>query len=83
MPKIVGVRFKDIGKIYYFSPNNIDFEVGDEIVEIEKRPAIYYNTGERRKAKGSGAAQRPVWKKVECEQDTQPQVCEIINEAKR
>lgn len=29
MPKIVGVRFKDIGKIYYFSPNDIEFEVGD------------------------------------------------------
>ena len=32
MPKIVGVRFKDIGKIYYFSPNNIDFEVGDGVI---------------------------------------------------
>ena len=32
MPKIVGVRFKDIGKIYYFSPNNIEFEVGDGVI---------------------------------------------------
>ncbi|MBQ9714896.1 MAG: stage 0 sporulation family protein [Clostridia bacterium] len=32
MPKIVGVRFKDIGKIYYFSPNDIDFEVGDGVI---------------------------------------------------
>ncbi|MBR5145556.1 MAG: stage 0 sporulation family protein, partial [Clostridia bacterium] len=32
MPKIVGVRFKDIGKIYYFSPNEIEFEVGDGVI---------------------------------------------------
>ena len=32
MPKIVGVRFKDIGKIYYFSPNDIQFEVGDGVI---------------------------------------------------
>jgi len=32
MPKIVGVRFKDIGKIYYFSPNDIEFEVGDGVI---------------------------------------------------
>lgn len=32
MPKIVGVRFKDIGKIYYFSPGDIEFDVGDGVI---------------------------------------------------
>lgn len=37
MPEIVGIRFKTMGKIYYFSPNNIKFEEGDgAIVETSK-----------------------------------------------
>lgn len=32
MPEIVGIRFKDIGKIYYFAPNGIDFSVGDAAI---------------------------------------------------
>lgn len=32
MPKIVGVRFKNVGKIYYFSPDEIEFEVGDGVI---------------------------------------------------
>ena len=35
MPKIVGVRFKDIGKIYHFSPGDIEFDVGDGVI-VEK-----------------------------------------------
>jgi cell fate regulator YaaT (PSP1 superfamily) len=29
MKEIVGIRFKKVGKIYYFSPNDIKFEVGE------------------------------------------------------
>ena len=29
MPKIVGIRFKSTGKIYYFSPGEIEFVVGE------------------------------------------------------
>ena len=29
MKEIVGIRFKPVGKIYYFSPNDIKFEVGE------------------------------------------------------
>ena len=29
MPKIVGIRFKSTGKIYYFSPSEIEFAVGE------------------------------------------------------
>lgn len=37
MPEIVGIRFKTMGKIYYFSPNNIQFQEGDgAIVETAR-----------------------------------------------
>lgn len=29
MKEIVGIRFKKGGKVYYFSPDNLDFEIGD------------------------------------------------------
>lgn len=32
MTEVVGARFKDVGKIYYFAPNNIKFEVGDHVI---------------------------------------------------
>lgn len=37
MSEIVGIRFKQVGKIYYFSPNGIDFKIGDgAIVETAR-----------------------------------------------
>lgn len=30
--EIIGVRFKDVGKVYYFSPNGIDFKHGDKVI---------------------------------------------------
>lgn len=37
MAKIIGVRFKDVGKIYYFTPNNIEFTTDDyAIVETSR-----------------------------------------------
>ena len=32
MKEIVGVRFKSVGKIYYFSPGNIRANVGDRAI---------------------------------------------------
>ncbi|MDT8715780.1 stage 0 sporulation family protein [Clostridium sp. 19966] len=32
MVKVVGVRFKKAGKIYYFDPNNIDINQGDSVI---------------------------------------------------
>lgn len=32
MPEIIGVRFKQAGKVYYFDPAGIDMEVGDSVV---------------------------------------------------
>ena len=30
MAKVVGVKFKDAGKLYYFSPAKIDVKMGDK-----------------------------------------------------
>lgn len=30
--EVIGVKFKDAGKIYYFSPQKIDFAVGDKVI---------------------------------------------------
>ena len=32
MVKIVGVRFKKAGKVYYFSPGDFDIEVGQNVI---------------------------------------------------
>lgn len=32
MKEIVGVRFKSVGKIYYFSPGEIDVRLGDKVI---------------------------------------------------
>ena len=29
MPKVVGIQFKGVGRIYYFDPLNFDFEQGE------------------------------------------------------
>ena len=32
MAKVVGVKFKDAGKLYYFSPAKIDVKMGDNVI---------------------------------------------------
>ena len=34
MEKVVGVRFRNVGKIYYFNPKNYNVKVGDHVIEI-------------------------------------------------
>lgn len=41
MQTIVGVQFKQIGKIYYFAPNNIQFECGDGCIVETSRGVEY------------------------------------------
>lgn len=41
MPNIVGVQFKDMGKVYYFAPNNIEFAVGDGVI-VETARGVEY-----------------------------------------
>ena len=32
MANIIGVRFKEVGKVYYFDPIGINFNVGDDVI---------------------------------------------------
>lgn len=41
MPSIVGVRFKPVGKIYYFSPKDYEFQVGDGVIVETSRGVEY------------------------------------------
>lgn len=43
MPKIIGVRFKPVGKIYYFSPLDFDISVDDNVI-VETSRGIEFGT---------------------------------------
>lgn len=43
MATIIGIKFKNSGKVYYFSPKDIEFEVGDSAV-TETARGIEYGT---------------------------------------
>lgn len=41
MAKIVGVRFRNFGKVYYFDPKNIEFRKGDGVIVETSRGVEY------------------------------------------
>ena len=43
MVKIIGVRFKPTGKIYYFDPQGIDINRGDNVIVETSRGMEYGN----------------------------------------
>ena len=43
MAKVVGIRFKQAGKIYHFSPGNIETKLGDHVI-VETSRGIEYGT---------------------------------------
>ncbi len=43
MAKIVGVRFRNFGKVYYFDPKNIEFSKGDGVI-VETTRGVEYGT---------------------------------------
>ncbi len=43
MPKVIGVRFKPVGKIYYFSPVNFDIKEGDSVI-VETSRGVEFGT---------------------------------------
>jgi cell fate regulator YaaT (PSP1 superfamily) len=43
MYKVVGVRFKEAGKIYYFDPTDIELKVGDDVIVETVRGLEYGN----------------------------------------
>lgn len=32
MAQVVGIRFKDVGKVYYFDPDGMQFKKGDRVI---------------------------------------------------
>ena len=43
MTKVVGIRFKPVGKIYYFNPEDIELVAGDGVI-VETTRGIEYGT---------------------------------------
>ena len=43
MPTIVGIKFKTTGKVYYFDPLDIQFEVGEGAI-VETARGVEYGT---------------------------------------
>ena len=41
MIKVIGVRFRNAGKIYYFSPGNMEIKTGDHVI-VETARGIEY-----------------------------------------
>ena len=43
MTRVIGVRFRNVGKIYYFSPKDQDIQVGDHVIVETARGVEYGN----------------------------------------
>lgn len=43
MPNIVGVKFREVGKVYYFDPKKIEFSVGDGVI-VETSRGVEFGT---------------------------------------
>ena len=41
MTKVVGIRFRPVGKIYYFNPEDIEVRVGDGVI-VETTRGVEY-----------------------------------------
>lgn len=41
MTRVIGVRFRNVGKIYYFSPKDFDICVGDHVI-VETARGVEY-----------------------------------------
>ena len=43
MTKVVGIRFRNVGKIYYFNPKNYRMKIGDHVI-VETARGVEYGT---------------------------------------
>ena len=43
MTRVIGVRFRNVGKIYYFSPKNLEIHAGDHVIVETARGVEYGN----------------------------------------
>lgn len=44
MIKVVGIKFKDAGKLYYFSPGDINVKMGDCVI-VETARGLEFRQG--------------------------------------
>ena len=43
MVKIIGVRFRNVGKVYYFNPRDLKIKAGDHVI-VETARGVEYGT---------------------------------------
>ena len=43
MIRVIGVRFRNVGKVYYFSPQDFDIYTGDHVI-VETARGVEYGT---------------------------------------
>ena len=43
MIKIIGVRFRNVGKVYYFDPKSLDIKAGDHVI-VETARGVEYGS---------------------------------------
>ena len=46
MIKVIGVRFRKAGKVYYFDPAQMEIKMGDHVI-VETARGIEYGSSER------------------------------------
>ena len=52
MAEIIGVRFKTVGKVYYFDPNGLELKTGEKVIvetarDVYKRQLLYFTARNR------------------------------------
>ena len=52
MVKVIGVRFRVAGKIYFFSPGNLEIQQGDYVIVETARGVEYGRVGKRTERSG-------------------------------
>ena len=52
MTKVIGVRFRTAGKIYFFAPGKLNIQTGDHVI-VETARGVEFGYGCNRR-KGSG-----------------------------
>ena len=62
MVKVVGVRFKKAGKIYYFDPDEIELETGVNVI-VETARGLEFGRSGRRSQNGAGGRSSPTLEK--------------------
>ena len=57
MIKIIGVRFRNVGKVYYFDPKALDIKMGDHVI-VETARGVEYGMVVLGTERGGGVQNR-------------------------